>query len=197
MNRANRILPVYSGDVSGACSALFELGGMVVIHDPSGCNSTYNTHDETRWYDHDSLIFISALRERDAILGNDDKLVRDVVDAALELQPRFIALTNSPIPFISGTDFAALTKLIEHKTNIPCFYVRSNGMHDYVVGAANALAAVAERFVTEHADKPVGAIPRLNLLGVTPLDFYGEGQLSPSDLRCFVGDAGFELASCW
>ena len=48
MDRSQRILPVYTGDVSGACSALFELGGMVVIHDPSGCNSTYNTHDETR-----------------------------------------------------------------------------------------------------------------------------------------------------
>ena len=48
MRQAYRILPVYTGDVSGVCSALYELGGMVVMHDPSGCNSTYNTHDETR-----------------------------------------------------------------------------------------------------------------------------------------------------
>ena len=77
MRRTNRIIPTYTGDVSGACSALYELGGMVVIHDPSGCNSTYNTHDETRWYDQDSLIFITGLTERDAVLGNDDKLVRE------------------------------------------------------------------------------------------------------------------------
>ena len=69
MRRAYRILPCYTGDVSGVCSALYELGGMVVIHDPSGCNSTYNTHDETRWYDQDSMIFISGLSEMDAILG--------------------------------------------------------------------------------------------------------------------------------
>ena len=50
-------LPVYTGDVSGVCSALYELGGMVVMHDPSGCNSTYNTHDEIRWMDMESLIF--------------------------------------------------------------------------------------------------------------------------------------------
>ena len=43
MRRSYRIIPCYTGDVSGVCSALFELGGMVVIHDPSGCNSTYNT----------------------------------------------------------------------------------------------------------------------------------------------------------
>ena len=134
MRRTNRIVPTYTGDVSGACSALFELGGMVVIHDPSGCNSTYNTHDETRWYDWDSLIFITGLTERDAILGNDEKLVRDVVEAARELRPRFVALCNSPIPFISGTDFAAICKLVEREIGVPCFYVRTNAMHDYVVG---------------------------------------------------------------
>ncbi|MBR3317393.1 MAG: hypothetical protein IKG21_06220 [Atopobiaceae bacterium] len=167
MNRSQRILPVYTGDVSGACSALFELGGMVVIHDPSGCNSTYNTHDETRWYDYDSLIFISGLVERDAILGNDDKFVRDVVDAALELRPRFVALCNSPIPFITGTDFAALCKMIQARTGIPCFYVPTNGMHDYTVGAGGALAEVAERFVRPAAVRA----GTLNVLGVTPLDF--------------------------
>lgn len=193
MSRSYQILPVYAGDVSGACSALFELGGMVVIHDPSGCNSTYNTHDETRWYDHDSLIFISALRERDAILGNDDKLVRDVVDAARELRPRFVALCNSPIPFITGTDFAALCRIIERQTGIPCFYVATNGMHDYVVGAGNALAAVAEHLLPA---EPSERRPKtLNVLGVTPLDFFRTG--APARLRDFCTDAGFRVTSCW
>ncbi len=53
-----QIIPIYTADVSGVCSALYELGGMTVMHDPSGCNSTYNTHDEIRWYDQDSLIYI-------------------------------------------------------------------------------------------------------------------------------------------
>lgn len=191
MNRANRILPVYTGDVSGACSALFELGGMVVIHDPSGCNSTYNTHDETRWYDHDSLIFISGLVEKDAILGNDNKLVQDVVDAALELHPRFVALCNSPIPFITGTDFAAICRIIERKTGIPCFYVRTNGMHDYVVGVGGAWTALAERFVTPQERQPNS----LNILGMTPLDFVEQGAVET--VRSFATDAGYEIVSCW
>lgn len=191
MNRTNRVLPVYTGDVSGACSALFELGGMVVIHDPSGCNSTYNTHDETRWYDHDSLVFISGLVERDAILGNDQKLVDDVVDAAQDLKPRFVALCNSPIPFINGTDFAAICKLVEGRTNIPCFYVRTNGMHDYSVGAGAALAAVAERFV-----EPAKARPEaLNILGVTPLDFCEKD--APGRIRDLICETGYEVVSCW
>lgn len=191
MRRTNRVIPTYTGDVSGACSALYELGGMVVIHDPSGCNSTYNTHDETRWYDQDSLIFITGLVERDAILGNDEKLVRDVVDAARELRPRFVALCNSPIPFINGTDFRAICKLVERQTGIPCFYVRTNGMHDYVKGAGNAFVAFAERFVQP---QPVRA-RTVNILGATPLDLGIAG--SDKSLRAFCADAGFEVISCW
>lgn len=191
MNRSNRILPVYTGDVSGACSALFELGGMVVIHDPSGCNSTYNTHDETRWYDHDSLIFITGLTERDAILGNDDKLIHDVVETARELHPRFIALCNSPIPWINGTDFTALCHLIEQRAGIPCFHVKTNGMHDYVVGAGNALAEIARQFVV---NKPQ-VNGTVNVLGVTPLDYHVPRAVD--ELRRFCEEAGFAVTSCW
>ena len=82
MRKTYRILPVYTGDVSGAASALYEFGGMTVIHDPSGCNSTYNTHDETRWFDKESLIYISGLNDIDAITGNDDKFISDICAAA-------------------------------------------------------------------------------------------------------------------
>ena len=192
MKRAYRIIPCYTGDVSGVCSALFELGGMVVIHDPSGCNSTYNTHDETRWYDQDSLIFISGLAEIDAIMGNDEKFIDDVVDAALRLQPKFIALANSPIPFLNGTDFDAISRVIESRTSIPSFYLPTNGMHDYISGASEALAEVARRFVSE----PVRAQPNaVNLLGVTPLDFAHPA--APLSLRKTVEDAGFSVLSCW
>lgn len=191
MNRSNRILPVYTGDVSGACSALFELDGMVVIHDPSGCNSTYNTHDETRWYDHDSLIFITGLTERDAILGNDDKLIHDVVSTAQELRPRFIALCSSPIPWINGTDFMAICRLIEQRTGIPCLHVQTNGMHDYVVGAGNALAEVARRFVEPLPSKE----QTVNILGVTPLDYHAPD--AADNLRQFCEQSGFTVTSCW
>ncbi len=112
MRQSYRILPVYTGDVSGVCSALYELGGMVVMHDPSGCNSTYNTHDEIRWYDRDSLIFLSGLTEADAVMGGDDKFIADVADAADRYQPAFIALCNSPIPFLNGTDFDGIARQI-------------------------------------------------------------------------------------
>ena len=87
MRQSYKIIPVYTADVSGVCSALYELGGMVVMHDPSGCNSTYNTHDEIRWYDKDSLIYISGLSEIDAVMGNDAKFINDIEEAAREQKP--------------------------------------------------------------------------------------------------------------
>ena len=151
-----------------AAFALYELGGMTVIHDPSGCNSTYNTHDEIRWYDQKSLIYVSGLTDVDAINGDDDRLIAEVVEAARITRPRFIALCNSPIPFINGTDFEAVAALIAGQTGVPAFYVPTSGMHDYVRGARLALAKIVEHFVTE----PAGRRPRtVNLMGMTPLDF--------------------------
>ena len=114
------------------------------MHDPSGCNSTYNTHDEIRWYDQDSLIFITGLSEIDAVLGNDEKFIQDIEEAARELKPSFIALAGSPVPYMSGTDFPALAHIIEADIGIPVFAVPANGLHDYVRGAGMALEKLAD-----------------------------------------------------
>ena len=204
MRQAYRIIPIYTADVSGVCSALYELGGMTVMHDPSGCNSTYNTHDEIRWYDEDSLIFISGLTEIDAIMGNDEKFIHDIEEAASELKPRFIALASSPIPYMNGTDFPAIAEVTEQDTGIPTFAVPTNGMHDYVHGAGMALEAIAEHFVwpKSHAEdvsnknmEEKGRNRRVNLLGVTPLDF---GPLDHAEtMKRSLEQYGWRINSMW
>ena len=201
MRQAYRIIPIYTADVSGVCSALYELGGMTVMHDPSGCNSTYNTHDEIRWYEQDSLIFISGLTDIDAIMGNDEKFLADIREAAEELQPKFIALASSPIPFMNGTDFLGLARALTAETGIPAFSVPTSGMHDYVYGAGLALAEIARLFVkVKNKDKvrpDKEEIQRLkvNLLGVTPLDFGP--QLLVDDMKKRLEQSGFEVLSTW
>lgn len=195
MRQTYRIIPIYTSDVSGVCSALYELGGMVVIHDPSGCNSTYNTHDEIRWYDQDSLIFISGLTEIDAVMGNDEKFLSDIKETAGELHPKFIALVSSPIPFMNGTDFPALSKVLETETGIPAFAVPTNGMHDYVYGAGKALEEIARRFVPEQMEDRNGSERTVNLLGATPLDF---GPISKvEELKKNLEQYGWKTISTW
>ena len=195
LKQTARIISTYAGDTSGVASALFELGGMTVMHDASGCNSTYNTHDEPRWYDTDSLVFISALSETEAILGDDEKLVGDCVRAAEELNPRFVAVAGTPIPMMTGVDFDAVAMEIEARTGIPAFGFFTDGMHSYASGASMAFDALARRMVREPDGKKKPGALRVNLLGLTPLDFSVYG--APEAMKRVLGQCGIEVRSCW
>lgn len=193
MKQTARIISTHSADVFGVCSALFELGGMVIMHDASGCNSTYTTHDEPRWYDMESMVYISGLSEMEAIMGDDEKLIGDIVAAAEDLKPKFIAVAGTPIPTMTGFDFAAVAELIEMRTGIPAFGFPTTGMNTYVHGASMAFEQIAERFVDKTADKT--AEPSANILGLTPLDFTVNG--SDTAIAAFLEDAGFTVLSRW
>ena len=195
MKRTNRILPVYAADISGICSALYELGGMTVMHDASGCNSTYTTHDEPRWYSMDSMVYISALSELEAVMGDDEKLVRDIVDAALNLCPAFICIGGTPIPMMMGTDFKGIARMIENKTGIPTFGIATNGMHSYVRGAGEALRWIVKRFCPPGIKADRSAALKVNILGVTPLDFSLTGNTGR--LKDFLRSHGMETVGCW
>ena len=191
MRQTAHILSTYSADTFGVCSALFELGGMVIMHDASGCNSTYTTHDEPRWYDMDSLLYITGLSEIEAIMGDDDKVVSDIVSAAKDLHPKFIALCGTPIPTMIGTDFAAVAKVIEARTGIPAMGIPTTGMNPYTHGVDKSLAMLAERFV-EKAEVIPGTA---NVLGLTPLDFSTNGQDAAIIKK--VEEQGYTVLSRW
>ena len=191
MRQTAKIISTYTADVSGVCSALFELGGMTVMHDASGCNSTYNTHDEPRWYDMDSMVFISALSEMEAIMGDDEKLIGDIVDAANQLHPRFTAIAGTPIPMMIGCDFRAIAAAVEHRTGIPAMGFATNGMHTYAHGAGMALEGLARRFLKPMPRKPHS----VNILGLTPLDFSVNS--SAGSIRRVLCDNGFDVISSW
>lgn len=192
MKQARTILPTYSADVFGVCSALYELGGMTVMHDASGCNSTYSTHDEPRWYDTDSLVFISALTEMDAIMGNDDKVLGDMREAVSQLHPKFAALCGTPIPMMTGCDIPAIAARLERESGIPCFGFQTSGMRSYLCGASEALEAVARRLTEEGAAVRPGTV---NILGATPLDFSVNGSIPA--MKALLEDAGWEVLSTW
>lgn len=190
MKQIQTFTSTYTADVSGVPSALYELGGMTVMHDASGCNSTYNTHDEPRWYDSKSMVFITGLSEMEAIMGDDRKLVDDIVKAANELKPKFIAIAGTPIPMITGCDIEANARVIEQETNIPTFGINTNGMHSYVEGAGEALLCYAKTFVKKNVSKMKRTI---NILGATPIDFSVNGQIE--SIKEFLEANGYKVLS--
>ncbi len=193
MKQTSRIISTYSADTFGVCSALFELGGMTVMHDASGCNSTYTTHDEPRWYDMDSMVFISALSEMEALMGDDEKLIGDIAAAAKELGPKFIALCGTPIPAMTGFDYEAAARVIERETGIPTMGFATTGMNTYVQGASMALEELARRFVREDVTKTEE--PSVNILGLTPLDYSVNG--TDGSIVEFCEKQGFSVLSRW
>ena len=193
MNQTARIISIYAADTSGVCSALYEFGGMTVIHDASGCNSTYTTHDEPRWYDKKSMMFISGLTEKDAVMGNDDKLINDLIISANELKPEFIALCASPLPAMIGTDLEAIAYAVESETGIPSFSVKTNGMNSYIYGIGNAFLELAKRFTKPKTDIESDKI-RVNILGMTPLDFPKKEYFD--SIKDFIEESGMKLNAC-
>ena len=206
---ASRI-SIYSADAFGICSALYELGGLCVMHDASGCNSTYNTHDEPRWYDFDSMVYISGLSEMEAIMGDDQKFIDDIVYTAKELNPNFIAMAGTPIPTMIGTDFKAIANIIEKETKIPTFGFDTTGMHSYVSGAYKAFEALAKRFLKRNDKESRGekkesidkesrevknTIIKVNILGATPLDF--SINKSVEAMVDLLKENNFEVISTW
>lgn len=148
----------YAADVSGVCSALYELGGMTVIHDPSGCNSTYSTHDEPRWFDTDSLMFVSGLDEMTAVLGDDNVLIDDVDHAVRDLEPRFVTLCSGSIPHIIAFDCKGVAHLLEKRTGVPMLPVATTGNRSYVAGVGAALTEWVKRFA-DPAESPYRGAP--------------------------------------
>lgn len=191
-NEANVILPVYTSDVSGVNSALYELDGMTIMHDASGCNSTYNTHDEPRWYTIASRIYLSGLDEYGAILGDEDKLIHDAVTTAQEQNPRFIALAPSPISMMMGQDIKAIGRLIEKQTDIPTFGIETNGLHSYLAGVSKAFISWAQRFIVPVQDTVAYGI---NIIGATPLDFARQEVVD--DIINSLQAQGLNVLSTW
>ncbi len=191
MKQVQALMSTYAADVSGVCSALYELGGMTIMHDASGCNSTYTTHDEPRWYDIDSWVFLSGLSEMDAVMGNDEKLIGDIEETCEKLHPKFIAIAGSPIPMMVGFDYVANALLIEKRTGVPTFGVTTNGMQSYQIGVSDAYMCILKQIVKPSEEH----LNSINILGATPLDFGVNGQVEA--MRELFESQGIAIQSCW
>ena len=128
------ILPTLSPDFSGVCSTLFELGGILAIHDAGGCTGTYTGYDEPRWFDQRSRVFTSNLDDAEAVFGDDSIFLNKLLSADEWLDSKFFALLGSPSPAVLGTDYRALAKLVENRTGKKAMSFPTKGT-DFTIAA--------------------------------------------------------------
>ncbi|TAK27700.1 MAG: hypothetical protein EPO21_23500 [Chloroflexota bacterium] len=187
-----KVLPPFAPDYSGVCSVLFDLGGLVVILDASGCTSNFTGFDEPRWYGSSAAVLCAHMREVDAVLGDDEKFLRRLENGMRELHPRFVALVGSPVPMVIGTDYRALARIITARTGLPALTFDTNGMRYYDTGASMAFLALARDFVSA---APAGVAPTMNIIGATPLDLGGNG--AARELIALLAETSGRAVSCW
>ena len=165
-----------SPDYSGAAAALFDLGGITVMHDASGCTGNYTGYDEPRWLGSRSATYCSGLRRMDAVLGNDEKYIQRVIRAAKDLDPTVICFLGSPVPILIGTDLKGMAREVEAETGIPSFGFETSGQGYYDKGASDVFLALTKRFCKGRTVEKSEHL-KVNLLGMLPIDFGNTGNL--------------------
>ena len=192
MRGLRKYLTPFAPDQSGAVSVLYELGGIIIICDAGGCTGNVCGFDEPRWFQNKSAVFSAGLRDMDAILGRDDRLVAKLADAADKVEATFAAIIGTPVPAVIGTDYLALKRMSEKKTDLPILTVDANGMDLYDEGEEKAWMALFQTFATEQY--PVDE-NRIGILGMTPQDI---SDLTAADkIRKKFQDAYGQKAVCY
>lgn len=190
MGKLCMVLPPFSPDYSGVCSALFPLNSLTVIHDGAGCTGNYTGYDEPRWFHSKSPIFCSGLREIDAILGDDEKLVQKILSALETVKPELIALVGSPVPMVIGADMEGIAADIESRTGIKSFGFSTTGLKYYPQGIEQVDQKIVRRILEESEVVPQTRPNSFNILGATPLDFGKTGTIE--DLEQLLAEHGYE-----
>lgn len=167
MRGLRKYLTPFAPDQSGAVSVLFELGGIVVICDAGGCTGNVCGFDEPRWFEQKSAIFSAGLRDMDAILGRDDRLVAKLADVVQKIDATFVAVIGTPVPAVIATDYLALKRMSEKKIKLPILIVDTDGMELYDKGEEKAFLELFKIFAIE---KYQPEEDRIGILGMTPQD---------------------------
>lgn len=182
-----KYLPPFAPDPSGACAVLYALGGILVICDAGGCTGNICGFDEPRWFREKSAIFSAGLRDMDAVMGRDDRLVAKLKSAAETINASFAAVIGTPVPAVIGTDYHALARMIETQVGLPALCVETTGTRLYDEGMEEALYRLFRQFATEALPvKPA----TVNVLGMTPLDFSLPGD--QAQLAAVLHHQGYE-----
>ena len=185
MKKLLTLLSPFAPDHSGAVSVFFELGGLIVICDAGGCTGNICGFDEPRWFENKCALFSAALRDMDAILGQDERLAGKVARAMEETGTPFAVLVGTPVPAIIATDFGALKRMVKKRSNGKnCLAVESKGTAFYDAGASRAYLELLKTFAKETREVQKG---RIGVWGATPLDF------SRNDAGNLISDALFSM----
>ena len=214
--RGFSILTPAAPDQSGAAGVVYELGGMTVIIDAGGCTGNILGFDERRWGYEVSAVFSAGLRDMDAVMGDDRRLIDKIKKAYDPALYSFITLIGTPVPAVTGMDYDALCRMIGKRTGCPVINIPTDGMHTYERGAEEAYIRLFDAFGPDDSSETVKAYKHnisqnglrnkaetiAGIIGCSPLEIIDEGdrnffreyleEKGYKDIRCYGADATAE-----
>ena len=167
MKKFLKYMSPFAPDQSGACGVFYELGGLIIICDAGGCAGNICGFDEPRWFDKKSAVFSAGLRDMDAIMGRDDKLIEKLALSFEQLGGKFALIVSTPVPAIIATDLRSLERMGEKKINVPCIALDCTGTGYYDKGEEKAWYRLFETFAKETFEKVEG---KVGIIGATPIE---------------------------
>lgn len=192
MKGLRKYISPFAPDQSGASSVLYKLGGIIVVCDAGGCAGNVCGFDEPRWATEKSTIFSAGLRDMDAILGRDDRLVAKLADAAKKVEAKFAVVIGTPVPAVIATDYNAIKKMAEKKLGIPVITIETTGMDLYDVGAEEAYLKMFKTFAKDGLTVEKETI---GVIGAIPLDM---SDLKAADkIEASLKKEGFKNVYCY
>jgi nitrogenase molybdenum-iron protein alpha/beta subunit len=194
INGLRLYLSPFAPDQSGASAVFYGLGGIVVICDAGGCAGNICGFDEPRWFTNKTAIFSAGLRDMDAILGRDDKLITKLCNAKSQIEAKFAVILGTPVPAVIGTDYKAIKRMAEHRLQIPVLTVDTNGTALYDTGEEKAYL---ELFTSLAQDSlhPGNKEHILGVIGATPLDTSSLD--APARLQKLLKEQGWTQVCCY
>lgn len=192
MNGVYRCLSPFAADYSGVCSALYGLGGAVLLHGPTGCAGAVREIDEPRSYDGDEDLFSSAMSEMSAVMGSEEALIDMIIEMVRLVGGRFAALVGTPLSAFTGVDLKGVARATGEKLGLPVFAFDTNGFENYASGVKKAYIELAQYFLRPGGKKIPGGV---NVLGATPLDVGTERHLGM--LLSLLKRSGLTVVSVW
>lgn len=186
-----KILSPFAPDQSGATAVFYDMNSITVICDAGGCTGNVCGFDEPRWQGNARPIFSAGLRDMDAILGRDDKLVEKLGKVTEKTDADFAAIIGTPVPAVIATDYRALKRMAEKRIGIPVVTCDCTGTNLYDQGEEKAYLELMKGF----AESGSVVEGRLGVIGATPLnlsDIHADEMI-----RDYYKSKGYKEVCCY
>lgn len=183
-------LPPFASDYTGVSSALFDLDCLTVIADAKCCTSHVVYWDEPRWGERSHPTVSAQLQSMDVILGNDQRMMNNILSMEQHIDTQLLALIGTPVPAITGMDLDGMAHELETHCKKPVLSFSTSGFSSYDHGIYLAGKTLLERFALNGQSVHQG---NLNLLGLTPLDHGNVGN--DLDLTTALKREGWQISA--